>query len=256
MSFEPKTFQYLLNVRERNGAGFLVLIDPDKYDEHTLVRFAADAQTFGADAILIGGSVMVSYRLDDFIRRVKSVVSIPVVIFPGSVMQVSKEADAILWLSLVSGRNPELLIGSHVVAAPALKELGLEPISTAYMLVESGQTTAAGFISQTLPLPRHKPEIAAAHALAAEYLGMKIAYLEAGSGAERPVPEEMVYAVSQTVSIPVIVGGGIQSPDEARRKVDAGASFVVVGNAFEHRRDTAYLRDMIEAVHIKLPRDV
>ncbi len=256
MSFSQKTFEQLQHIKERKGAGFLLLIDPDKYSESEVVSLASHAEECGADAILIGGSVMVTYRLDDYIRRIKAAVSLPIIIFPGSVMQISREADAILYLSLVSGRNPEYLIGNHVIAAPALYHLGLEPISTAYMFIESGTATAASFIAQTLPIPRHKPEIAVAHALAAQYIGMKVAYLEAGSGAAQSVPEEMIQAVSQTVSIPVIVGGGIRSPLEARDKVEAGASFVVVGNAFEQRRDKAYLRDMIDAVHIKAPKVV
>lgn len=256
MGFSQKTFETLLHIKARKGAGFLLLIDPDKYTANEVTELAADAEECGADAILIGGSVMVTYRLDDYIRRIKATVSLPVIIFPGSVMQISKEADAILYLSLVSGRNPEYLIGNHVIAAPALQHLGLEPISTAYLFIESGSMTAASFISQTLPIPRHKPEIAAAHALAAEYIGMKLVYLEAGSGAELTVPESMIQAVAQTISIPIVVGGGIRSPMEAREKVEAGASFVVVGNAFEHRRDKLYLRDMIDAVHIKLPKEV
>lgn len=256
MSFSQKTFELLQHVKERKGAGFLLLIDPDKYSESQVIHLATDAEECGADAILIGGSVMVTYRLDDYIRRIKAAVSLPIIIFPGSVMQISREADAILYLSLVSGRNPEYLIGNHVIAAPALYHLGLEPISTAYMFIESGTATAASFIAQTLPIPRHKPEIAVAHALAAQYIGMKVAYLEAGSGAAQSVPEEMIQAVSQSVSIPVIVGGGIRSPLKARDKVEAGASFVVVGNAFEQRRDKAYLRDMIDAVHIKAPKVV
>ncbi|MCS7212258.1 MAG: geranylgeranylglyceryl/heptaprenylglyceryl phosphate synthase [Chloroherpetonaceae bacterium] len=256
MGFSQKTFDYLLHIKARKGAGFLLLIDPDKYAADEMIRLAVDAEECGADAILIGGSVMVTHRLDDYIRRLKATVSLPVIIFPGSVMQVSKEADAMLYLSLVSGRNPEYLIGNHVIAAPALRHLGLEPISTAYLFIESGKMTAASFISQTLPIPRYKPEIAAVHALAAEYIGMKLVYLEAGSGAELSVPEAMVQAVSQTVSIPIVVGGGIRSPLEAREKVEAGASFIVVGNAFEQRRDKLYLREMIEATHTKLPKEV
>ncbi len=256
MSISQKTFERLLHAKERKGAGFLLLIDPDKYTDKDVTRLACDAEDCGADAILIGGSVMVTYRLDEYIRSIKAAVSLPVIIFPGSVMQISKEADAILYLSLISGRNPEYLIGNHVIAAPALYHLGLEPISTAYMFIESGATTAASFISQSIPIPRHKPEIAVAHALAAEYIGMKVIYLEAGSGALQSVPEEMIQAVSQTVSIPVMVGGGIRSPLAAREKVEAGASFVVVGNAFEQRRDKSYLREMIDAVHVRLPKEV
>lgn len=228
-------------------AGFLLLIDPDKYDEPALQKLVEDATAFGATAILIGGSTMISNRLDEYIRHIKSVSSLPVIIFPGSVVQVSREADAILYLSLVSGRNPEYLIGHHVIAAPLIQQLAIEPISTAYLLIESGRRTAVEFMSNSSPIPRHKPEIAAAHALAAEYLGMKLVYLEAGSGADYSVPEEMISLVSQTISAPLIVGGGLRTPEEVHRKVQSGARFVVVGNAFEHRHDPIYLQEMIAA---------
>ncbi|MCS6989014.1 MAG: geranylgeranylglyceryl/heptaprenylglyceryl phosphate synthase [Chloroherpetonaceae bacterium] len=228
-------------------AGFLLLIDPDKRDEPSLLKLAEDATAFGATAILIGGSTMLSNRLDEYIRRIKSVSHLPVIIFPGSVVQVSREADAILYLSLVSGRNPEYLIGHHVIAAPLIQQLELEPISTAYLLIESGRKTAVEFMSNSSPIPRHKPEIAAAHALAAEYLGMKLVYLEAGSGADYSVPEEMISLVSKTISVPLVVGGGIRTPDDVRRKAQAGANFIVVGNAFERRHDRVYLQEMIAA---------
>lgn len=254
MPIDKKTFQHLVSAKAVHGAGFLLLIDPDKYDERALLSIAEDAAAFGADAILIGGSVMTTYRLDEYIRHLKAATPVPVIIFPGSVMQVSKEADALLYLSLVSGRNPEYLIGNHVIVAPVLRELELEAISTAYLLIESGKPTSASYASHTFPIPRNKPEIAAAHALAAEYLGMSLTYLEAGSGAEHAVPDEMIYMVSRTVESPVIVGGGIRTPDMARRKVEAGASFVVVGNAFENRHSRTHLREMIDAVHIHAPK--
>lgn len=231
-------------------AGFLLLIDPDKRDESSLLRLVEDATAFGATAILIGGSTMLSNRLDDYARRIKSASHLPVILFPGSVAQLSREADAILYLSLVSGRNPEYLIGHHVISAPLIQQLDIEPISTAYLLIESGRKTAVEFMSNTSPIPRHKPEIAAAHALAAEYLGMKLVYLEAGSGADRSVPEEMISLVSKTISIPLVVGGGIRAPEEVRRKVQAGANFVVVGNAFERRHDRVYLQEMIAAASL------
>lgn len=249
-----RVFQKLLAARKEKGAGFLLLVDPDKYAIADLLRLVELATSCGADAILIGGSVMLSHRLDDYIQQIKLVTTLPVILFPGSVMQVSREADAILFLSLVSGRNPELLIGGHVVVSPVIKAYNLEAISTAYMLVESGRQTSASFISNTMPLPRHKPDIAAVHALAAEYMGMKTVYLEAGSGADQSVPEEMIAAVRKTVEMPIIVGGGIRTPTEAYAKVKAGADFVVVGNAFEARRDEHYLREMIDAVHTKLPK--
>ncbi len=231
-------------------AGFLLLIDPDKYDEPTLLKLVEDATAFGVAAILVGGSTMISNRLDEYIRHIKSVSPLPVIIFPGSVVQVSREADAILYLSLVSGRNPEYLIGHHVIAAPLIQQLELEPISTAYLLIESGRKTAVEFMSNSSPIPRHKPEIAAAHALAAEYLGMKLVYLEAGSGADYSVPEEMISLVSKTISVPLIVGGGLRTPEDVHRKVIAGANFVVVGNAFEHRHDKIYLQEMIAATNL------
>ena len=249
-------FTSLLAATLSKGAGFLLLIDPDKYESKEVVKLAERAEQYSVDAILIGGSLMLSNRLDEYIKMIKEVTAIPVIIFPGSIMQVSGYADALLYLSLVSGRNPEFLIGNHVVAAPTLKHLDLEVISTAYMLIESGGSTSASFMTNTTPIPRHKPEVAAVHALAAEYMGMKITYLEAGSGAELSMPIETIQAVAQTVDIPIIVGGGIRTPEDARSKVEAGADFVVVGNVFEQNRDNHFFRDMIDAVHTNAPKTV
>ena len=154
-------------------------------------------------------------------------------------------------MSLVSGRNAEHLIGDQVVAAPLVKACGIEPIPTAYMLIESGQTTSAEYMSNTRPIPRHKPDIAAATALAAEFLGMKLVYLEAGSGAIQSVPEEMIKAVSSYVTLPLVVGGGITSPQEARAKVEAGASFIVTGNVLERDNDAQLVHRFAEAVHVR-----
>ncbi|MBN2001081.1 phosphoglycerol geranylgeranyltransferase, partial [candidate division KSB1 bacterium] len=173
-----------------------------------------------------------------------------VIIFPGSTKQISPYADAILFLSLISGRNPNVLIGEQVVAAPIIKSIGLEAIGTAYMFIESGNVTSAQFVSDTRPIPREKPDIAIAHALAAEYLGMKIIYLEAGSGAKYSVPEELVAAVKKYVSVPLIVGGGIRTPDEARKKVLAGAHFVVTGNVLEKNRDPGLIKAFADAIHV------
>ena len=181
---------------------------------------------------------------------------LPSIIFPGSISQVSSFADAILFLSVVSGRNPEHLIGKHVLAAPSIKKSGIEPISTAYILVESGATTTAVYMSGSLPVPKNKPEIAAATALASEYLGMKLIYLEAGSGAENSVPNEMVKAVSSQCSIPVIVGGGIRNTQTAREKVENGASIIVTGNFFENENNWDLIKDFASAVHYKLPIEV
>ncbi|MEE3233891.1 MAG: phosphoglycerol geranylgeranyltransferase [Candidatus Latescibacterota bacterium] len=179
----------------------------------------------------------------------KSRTNLPVICFPGSTSQVTSSADAILFLSMISGRNSELLIGEHVRAAPLIKEYGIEPIATGYILVESGVVTSVEFMSHTRPLPRTKTDIAMAHALAAEYLGMKAIYLETGSGSDESVPLKMISDVSNYVSLPIIVGGGIRDDILARDIVDAGASFVVTGSLVED--DSACLAQVGAAIHVK-----
>jgi putative glycerol-1-phosphate prenyltransferase len=193
---------------------------------------------------------------DDFehhLRAIKQNTSVPVIIFPGSIMQVSSVADAILFLILISGRNPEHLIGSQVVAAPIIKRSGLEAISTGYMLIEAGNMTSAEFMSNTKPIPRDKPDIAVAHALAAEIIGMKFVYLDAGSGANASVPEEMIRSVAGKCSLPVIVGGGIRTPEDARKKIEAGAAFIVTGTVTEHNNHRSFIKEFAEAVHSSAP---
>jgi putative glycerol-1-phosphate prenyltransferase len=196
---------------------------------------------------------MFNGNFEPFIKKVKENTKLPAIIFPGDINQVSNSADAILFLSVVSGRNAEHLIGKHVLAAPIIKKAGIEPISTGYILIESGITTTAVYMSGSLPLPRNKPEIAAATALAAEYLGMKFVYLEAGSGADNSVPDKMIQAVSSVCKIPVIVGGGIKSPLAARSKVESGAKIIVTGNFFEDENNWDMIRDFADAVHVKKP---
>ncbi|MDM7926327.1 MAG: geranylgeranylglyceryl/heptaprenylglyceryl phosphate synthase, partial [bacterium] len=215
----------------------------------SLAAFANTCEAQGADGILIGGSLLLDDGFDKCVEAVKRAVRIPVILFPGNGRQLSRYADAVLFMSLVSGRNPHLLIGEQVTSAPVIRAMGLEPVSMAYLLVESGETTAAEFMSATRPIPRNKPDIAAAHALAAEYLGMKLVYLEAGSGAKQSVPEAMIAAVARTVSVPVIVGGGIRAPEDAAAKVKAGASFVVTGNVLEKEGGPDRVRSLADAVH-------
>ncbi len=244
------TFDGLMEVREKRGAGLLSLLDPDRLDKEDLVRTAVLCAEHGADAILVGGSFLVCTDFDRVVREVKRAVDIPVLVFPGpDTNQISAAADAILFLSMISGRNPDLLIGQHVKAAPILKAYGLESISTGYILVDSGRQTTVEYISNTRPIPRDKPDIARAHALAAEYLGMQCVYLDAGSGAEQMVPEEMIEAVAGYASIPIIVGGGIRRPEDAAARVAAGASFVVVGSILETGGDASLVRAFVEAVH-------
>lgn len=243
------TFQRLLKIREKRGAGYFVLIDPDKRQKGEIVDLALEAVEGGADALLIGGSLLLSSSFDDLVGVIKKQIEIPLIIFPGSPTQVSRYADAIFFLALISGRNPTYLIGEQVKAAPVINALGVEPISVGYMLIESGRTTSAEFMSNTRPIPRDKWDIAKATALAAQYLGMSMVYLEAGSGAYKSVPEEMVAAIRAYVSLPIIVGGGIRKPEEARQKVEAGASFVVTGNILEKDHNIGLIREFAAAIH-------
>jgi phosphoglycerol geranylgeranyltransferase len=251
-----KTYKYLLNTIEKKGAAYLVLLDPDKMSEAKLIPFVRHCEKSGVDGFLIGGSLMISGDLDSFVEKVKIETSLPAIIFPGGINQISPVADAILFLSVISGRNAEHLIGKHVTASPLIKRAKVEPISTGYVLVESGVTTTAVYMSGSFPVPRNKPEIAAATALAGEYLGMKFIYLEAGSGAQDSVPDEMVKAVYEECSIPIIVGGGIRNPQTARRKVDNGASIIVTGNFFEDENNWDMIKNFASAIHHKLPVEV
>jgi phosphoglycerol geranylgeranyltransferase len=172
-----------------------------------------------------------------------------VVIFPGSFAQITPDADAILFTSLISGRNPNYLIDEQVKGAPLVKQYGLEPIPTGYMLIESGALTSVQYISGTFPIPRAKTDIAVAHALAAQYLGMKMVYLEAGSGADKPVPPEMIRSVVSHIEIPVMAGGGISTPEQCAERIEAGASFVVCGNCFENDPKHVCLQELAAAAH-------
>lgn len=246
-----KTLAWLEGEIDARGALYLVLLDPDRFGPSENARLAVLAVDAGADALLVGGSLSLKGSCDGTVRAIKGAVDVPVIIFPGDVGFVTEEADAILFLSLVSGRNPQFLIGEHVRAAPVLREAGLEPIPTAYMLVEGGATTSVEFMSSTKPLPRDKPDIAMAHALAAQYLGMRLAFFDAGSGAVQHVPEELVRAVSGYIDLPVMVGGGIREPSAAGRLVEAGASVIITGDVVEKTGDAGLLRAFAEAVHKK-----
>ncbi len=246
-----KVYNHLLKTINSKGAGLLVLIDPDKTTPDKLVEFIKNGIQNNVDAFLVGGSLVTRGDIQKTILTIKEHASVPVIIFPGSLNQVYPDADAILFLSLISGRNADQLIGKHVLAAPLIKKYNVEPISTGYMIIESGSYTSAEYMSNSKPIPRNKPEIAAATALAAQYIGMKLIYLEAGSGAVTSVPDEMIKLVSKTVDIPVIVGGGIRNADEAREKTNAGAKLIVIGNCFEEEQNWDKLKEFDSAVHYK-----
>ncbi len=249
MTHPAPVYQRLLAAHEEGRPQLFVLVDPDKSDPSELPGFVADAQEAGVDGFLVGGSLALLPTFEECLRAMKVAARVPVVIFPGGIHQISGEADAILFLSIVSGRNPDQLIGQHVLAAPMVRELGLEAIATGYMIVSSDAVTSTEYMSYSKPIPREKAEIAAAHALAAEMLGMKTVYLEAGSGAPQSVPNEMIRMVRALVDVPVIVGGGIRTPEAAAEKVAAGASVVIIGNHFEVDANRAQLRAFAEAVH-------
>lgn len=226
-----------------------VLFDPDDYSLNEAAEIAKESQDCGVNAILVGGSLLYSNHFSQFVQTLKNSVSLPVILFPGDATQLSPSADALLYLSLVSGRNPANLIGEHVKAAPVIMECGIEPVSTAYMLVESGSVSSVEFISDTRPLPRNKPRIAAVHALAAQYMGMKLVYLEAGSGALQSVPEEMIRTVKKYVEIPVIVGGGIRDAETAEKKLAAGADIIVTGNVLKQKDGSRIMREIALTVN-------
>jgi phosphoglycerol geranylgeranyltransferase len=226
---------------------FVVLIDPDKLKMSNLDRILYLVEAANVDCIFLGGSLIMNDMMSDCIQAIRSGTEAPIVLFPGDISQINDKADAILFLSLISGRNPELLIGKHVVSAPILKKMPIEVISTGYMLVDGGVTTTAIYMSGSQPIPAHKNDIAICTAMAGEMLGMKMIYMDAGSGALHPIPESMIHAVSQHIDIPLIVGGGIISPEKALANVKAGADVIVVGNAIE--KDPELIIDIAQAVH-------
>lgn len=242
-------FSRLLSAREAHGAAYLVLIDPDTLADTHLSSYVRSAAQAGADGFLVGGSLMLSNDLGGQLTTIKANTTLPVILFPGSLFQISPVADAILYLVLISGRNPDHLFGNHVVAAPVIRSMKLETISTGYMLIGAGKMTSAEFMSNTKPIPNHKPDIAVAHALAAEMMGMACLYLDAGSGADEPVSDAMIGGIRKHCALPVIVGGGIRTPETASRKVAAGASFIVTGTATESQDSATLIRRFAEAIH-------
>lgn len=240
--------KYLHEIIEKHKAGYLVLIDPDVCKIEKCAKLACEIERAGADAILLGGSLLTK-DIQPIAIDLKASTSLPIILFPGDSMHLTPHADAVLYMSLISGRNPNYLIGEQVKAAPLIQQYNLEPVPTGYMLIEGGNRTTVEFMSDTVPIPRNKPDIAGTHALAAQYLGMKMVYLEAGSGAEYPVPNDMISKVNSQIDIPLIVGGGIRSPEIAAQKVYAGADFIVTGNIIEENCSYEFMKEFADAVH-------
>lgn len=223
-----------------------VLIDPDKSDNKTLEEIAARSSEAGVDYFFVGGSLLINNRMDECIKILKQAGNIPVILFPGNTLQMSNKADAILFLSLISGRNAEMLIGRHVIAAPYLKLSNLEVIPTGYMLIESGRPTAVSYMSNSDPIPSDKNDIAICTAMAGEMLGLKMIFMDAGSGALNAVSESMISQVKQSLSIPLLVGGGIRTPEKAAASANAGADLLIIGNATEH--NPSLIAEMCSAI--------
>ena len=226
---------------------FAILIDPDKQRNSDLLSTIQKANSANVDCFFVGGSLLLNDNLGECIKTIKENSNIPVLLFPGSELQINKDADGILFLSLISGRNPDLLIGKQVTTAPILKETNLEVISTGYMLIESGKATTASYMSNTLPIPRDKNGIASSTAIAGEYLGMKLIYMDGGSGAHNSIESEMIKHVSSSINVPLIIGGGICNKEKAIENCKAGADIIVVGNAIEKNPDL--ITEISEAIH-------
>ena len=221
-----------------------VLIDPDKHNGHSLKDIIAVSVRFGIDFFLVGGSIVFS-SVDETILQIKQNCNIPVIIFPGNALQITDKADALLFISLISGRNPEYLIGHHVLSAPILKNLNIKTIPVGYILIENGRTTSVEYMSNTIPIPADKPEIVTATAIAGELLGLKVIYLEAGSGACHTVGLHVISEVRKNIRVPLIVGGGITNEKEAVQIYNAGADIIVTGTAVE--KDPSVIEEFCRA---------
>jgi putative glycerol-1-phosphate prenyltransferase len=236
-----------IDARQSGKKKFVVLIDPDKIRLGKINAVLDLAVEAGVDYFFIGGSLVVNDMLDYVLKSMKEKCHIPMILFPGNSFQLSYKADALLFLSLISGRNADLLIGKHVITAPFLKVSPLEIIPTGYMLIDGGIMTSVQYMSNTNPIPANKDDIALCTALAGEMLGLKQIYMDAGSGAKNPVSESMINTVSGAINIPLIVGGGISTPEKASANAVAGADIIVVGNAIE--KDPQLIKAMAEAIH-------
>tara|TARA_B110000238_G_scaffold197858_1_gene241296 strand:+ start:18049 stop:18786 length:738 start_codon:yes stop_codon:yes gene_type:complete len=240
-------YSHILSSKKKQSKLFALLIDPDKQNESQLITTIKKANEAKVDFFFVGGSLLLEDSLEQCINSIKYNSDIPVLLFPGNAMQVSNKADGILFLSLISGRNPHMLIGQQVISAPILKQTNLEVISTGYMLVDSGQATTASYMSNTTPIPHNKKNIAIATAMAGEMLGMKIIFLDGGSGAQKSISEEMIHSVSSQTEIPLIVGGGIKSAKKAVENCQSGADIIVVGDAIE--KENGLIAEISNAIH-------
>lgn len=241
-----RILQTLIQRRKQGIKSFALLIDPDKFDENIGQSFLQMPAFAKVDFIFVGGSLITGDNFGQTVQWLQQHAQKPIIIFPGSNMHIDMAADAILFLSLISGRNPDFLIGQQIVAAPILKRSNLEVLPTGYMLIESGRQTTVSYISNTTPIPHDKPEVAACTALAGEMLGLQLIYADGGSGAEHPISSKMISMIRKTVDAPIIIGGGINTPERAQKALKAGADVIVVGNAIE--KDAQVLQGIVDKV--------
>ncbi len=223
---------------------FTLLIDPDQHTTESLINLSKNANESGVDLIFVGGSLL-NNDIDKSFELIKKNTNIPALLFPGSLLQITNKADGILLLSLISGRNPDLLIGNHVIASARIKRSNLEVLPTGYILIEGGKSTSVEYMSNTKPIPAEKIDIAVATAMAGEMLGLKYIYLEAGSGAKTSINIKIIKGVKENISIPLIVGGGIKTPNDVKSAFNAGADIIVVGNVIEQNPEI--LHELVKA---------
>ena len=240
-------YNYITSNKENGNKLFAVLIDPDKQNHHELLDLIEKSVEAKVDLIFVGGSLLTNGSFDICIQTIKSDCSIPVVIFPGNSMQVNKDADGILFLSLISGRNPDMLIGNQVISAPILKHSKLEVLPTGYILIDSGKPTTVSYMSNTTPIPYDKNDVALCTAMAGEMLGLKLIFMDGGSGATNPISESMISMVSQSLEVPLIIGGGICSAEKAVVNCKAGADVIVVGNSIE--KNPNLIQEIAQSIH-------
>lgn len=243
--------QRLLDIKKERGSIFTVLMDPDSQSPTDFIQSAERAQKCGADVIFVGGSFMGSPTFTKMVKDLKESIDLPLVLFPGGCSHISPGPDAVLFHTLLSGRNPQYLVDEQVRGAVMVQALGMEAIPTAYLLIDGGQVTAVEYVSNTRPIPANKPKITFATALAAQMMGMRWVYLEGGSGAKEPVPVEHVALVAQGTKTQVICGGGLVTPEMAGARVQAGASMIVTGNLWEKCKDEGLMQSFADAIHTK-----
>jgi putative glycerol-1-phosphate prenyltransferase len=232
---------------KQKGSAYVVLIDPDRKNINLFDQNVRVGNDSNVDAFFVGGSLMMDSKSNNRVANIKEVSEIPLILFPGGVGQLSQHYDAMLFMSVISGRNSHYLIGEQVIAAPVVKDLGIETIATGYILLDGGACSTVEFMSGTRPIPINRTDLIIAHALAGQYLGMEVIYLESGSGAQLPVTKDVVMAVKEAINIPIIVGGGIKSPETASELVKAGASIIVTGTITE--KDSSLMSEIADAVH-------